>query len=624
MIKRRDVVDNGSWAYAEELYERGDPLFVSELRRITDAERLGNFAARWYGDRRPQARQLLIDYLDKPLNAFRHEAIVKRLFKLAEKAADHEVMGCFLVMFDRSIRRRRQNLSRYVHETTATKEEAEAIRTRWLAENRGQVTVSPAWQNRYFVSCHWTEDALRLPHSTVMWRPAEAQRRGPHPIADSAREQFEQHRLYSVATRRYLQRRAWRYFRKLGKEQPERYVPAVTAALRRYRDEDVSDGLALIDNWGLTHILFHDSPVLQSLKSGWTLAPGKALRELSPAPKYENLWHGAPGSLLDLLKHAQCRPIRQWALFMIRRDHAAVLQSLSPDDLFELLASDDPVIVDMAAEILRDHPNVAGLGVDRLLGLLATPHPDTVVPLCSFLEARLGAEHVTFAQAVQLAGSRPVPAARLGFSWLKAKTPTNEEEFRMLLGLADAKAEQLRPELVHWARSVLSESPGFQPPWVLEFIDSRHPEVRAEGWQWLQADPRLRENTEIWQKLLESPYDDIRLLLVRELEKQVAGRSPPAKGDGVDDDLVRFLWASVLLNIHRGGRVKPLVIGQLVERVTSHPAEADRLLPILAVALRSLRGPEWRAGLAGVVKLVERNADLQPLVEKMFPELKLN
>ena len=54
MAKRRDVTDNGSWAYAEECLERGEPAFVDELRRITDADRLGNFAPKWYADRRPE------------------------------------------------------------------------------------------------------------------------------------------------------------------------------------------------------------------------------------------------------------------------------------------------------------------------------------------------------------------------------------------------------------------------------------------------------------------------------------------------------------------------------------------------------------------------------------------
>src|SRR5436305_189745 len=103
---------SGSWPLAEELFARGDPAFVAELRAVHDAERLGSFAARWLADRRPVARQLLIDYLSGPLNAFRHEALVKRLFKGVEKAGDDELMGVFLVALDRSIRRVRKTLTR--------------------------------------------------------------------------------------------------------------------------------------------------------------------------------------------------------------------------------------------------------------------------------------------------------------------------------------------------------------------------------------------------------------------------------------------------------------------------------------------------------------------------------
>jgi len=84
---------------------------------------------------------------------------------------------------------------------------------------------------------------------------------------------------------------------------------------------------------------------------------------------------------------------------------------------------------------------------------------------------------------------------------------------------------------------------------------------------------------------------------------------------------VRFLWASVLLNIYRGNRAKPVVVAQMVRRLQKHPGEAGALLPIVSVALRSVRGPEWRAGLAGVVQLVEQNPNLEGLVRGAFPEL---
>ena len=94
-----------SWPEVLSLFERGDAAFVDELRRCDAADELGAFAERWLTDQRPSARQFLLDYLSRPLNAYRHEALVKRLFKLAERAGDDVVMGHFLVMFDRSARR---------------------------------------------------------------------------------------------------------------------------------------------------------------------------------------------------------------------------------------------------------------------------------------------------------------------------------------------------------------------------------------------------------------------------------------------------------------------------------------------------------------------------------------
>ena len=119
----------GAKPWAEESYERGDPVFVDELRRVTDADLLGDLAREWYQDKRPGPRKLLVEYLSRPLNAFRHEVLVKRLFKQAEAAGDDELLGCFLVLFDRSLRRVRRKRTRYRSFTTANRGEAE----QWLA-----------------------------------------------------------------------------------------------------------------------------------------------------------------------------------------------------------------------------------------------------------------------------------------------------------------------------------------------------------------------------------------------------------------------------------------------------------------------------------------------------------
>jgi hypothetical protein len=107
-----------------------------------------------------------------------------------------------------------------------------------------------------------------------------------------------------------------------------------------------------------------------------------------------------------------------------------------------------------------------------------------------------------------------------------------------------------------------------------------------------------------------------------EVRSEGVDSSRVERGD-LDAGLLRVLWASVLLNVHRGHRAKPVVVRQLVRRITTRPDELPRLLPLLAVALRSVRGPEWRAGLAAVVRLAEGDASTAGLVREAFPELQL-
>src|SRR5436305_596235 len=132
----------GSWALAEELFVREDAGFVAELRRVHWAGRLGDFAARWFADRRPFARAALFDYLSRPLNCYRHEPLVKRLFKLAERADDDELMGAFLAALDRTIRRERETVTRYKQGTFPTQAAAEAAVRAWEAEGYGSASVN--------------------------------------------------------------------------------------------------------------------------------------------------------------------------------------------------------------------------------------------------------------------------------------------------------------------------------------------------------------------------------------------------------------------------------------------------------------------------------------------------
>ena len=128
----------------------------------------------------------------------------------------------------------------------------------------------------------------------------------------------------------------------------------------------------------------------------------------------------------------------------------------------------------------------------------------------------------------------------------------------------------------------------------------------------------------LWQRLLESPYDDVRLALVTELDAMMSRANPASileLSRALDPERLRLLWASVLLNVRRGGRVKPGVVQQVAQRLAGRPEEAEQLLPLLGLALRSVRAPERRAALAAVVRLVEDRPEAAPIVRKALPEL---
>jgi hypothetical protein len=250
------------------------------------------------------------------------------------------------------------------------------------------------------------------------------------------------------------------------------------------------------------------------------------------------------------------------------------------------------------------------VGVDRWLALAESTDPAALDAVCSLIGRYVKAEQVTLEQAVKLAGLRALPLAKLGFAWLKTKPVREPSEVR---GLIEAECQLLRPEILRWLRATLAALPGFDPGLILEFLDARQLDARTEGWAWFKSDPRAFEDVETWRKLLESPYDEIRLALVAELESRIKPAFDP--GD------LSPLWASVLLNIHRGSRAKPVVVRQLLARLEANPLEAPALLPLLSVALRSVRGPERRAGLVAVVRLVEKRAEVEPLVRSTFPEL---
>jgi hypothetical protein len=637
----------GSLLLAQELFQRADPAFVEELRKVDDADGLGTFAGHWVADTRPEARAFLFDYLDRPLNAYRHEALVKRAFKFAEMAKDDALMARFLVAFDRPLRRVRSPVRSYRSQECRSQRDAEVLAELWRAEGMEDVKVWQNWKEQYQVWGFRTQDVMTTPPGTEMPRgkvvyaydPSRGdtfqvpdwvvklklppgQFRKNREIPENRRAAFKVWRLFSIRTRKYLRRRAWRYFRKLGRTHPERYIPAVSEALTLYRDGDAPNGLALIDNWSLVHILFHFSPVLTSDDHGWRVAPGRSLSELEPAPMFGKLWGAEPRAVVDVLIRARCRVVRTWSARMIRRHLAAYRPLFTLEQRLGLLADDDPEIVILAIDLLKDDPALKDVPVDRWVGLLRTASPSTLEILVDLISGLVDTQRVSLADAVAMALARPLPVSKLGLLWLQPRVPRDDEECRTVLGLAEAECEPVRPQLIRWARNAIANSGLLRPEWVVEWIDSRHLDVRSEGWAWFRSEPAARDDVTLWQRLMESPYDDIRLAIVSELESRTLGDAVPRieRGD-LDPERLRLLWACVLLNIFRGNRAKPKIVRQLLRRIEARSDDLPRLLPLLVVALRSISGPEFRSGLSAVVRLADRDEAAARLVAETFPEL---
>ena len=587
----------GSWLLAEELFEAGDSRFVDEICRIDEADRLGAFAKTWHSDHRAEARQLLQEYLQRPLAHYRHEALVKRLFKLACAAGDDEVMGWFMVALDRSVRREVITKQRY------------------------------EWRSRE----QWTEQIVRLVPNTELGKSFDPRKNVRiQQLTPKKREQFERWRdnvrLFSVHTRNYLRRRVWRYFREIGKKDPKRYVASMSRALPLYADDSFPDGLALLDNWSLTHVLFHDSPVLKSRSSGWQLSAGSSLADLKPAPAFQSEWIASSNALVILLGQAKGRPVRQWCLRLLREHCLESLNGLPIETVIAWLGNEDVELAEFAATLLEKSNGTVSLKPDDWLKLLTTANQDALPKVCEVASRYLNSKSFTIEQLLDLACSPPAPVVRLSLEWLQQRDLNDDERTKSLV-LIDAKCEALRDSLLAWMIATLRGGSSDHRGRLLELLDARREDVRKASWSWFTADESLRQDVQLWQQLMESPYNDVRLGLVEQLRRNELPLTEInqrlVRSSQLDPSLLRVLWSTTLLGIDRGGKHKPAVIKALADRLTRRPSEIDELLPILTIAVRSVRSVEFRAGLAALVQLIESKPELADVIEKNFPELEL-
>ena len=581
-----------STVLVDESFATEDDQFVDRVRMVSAPKYLAALADRWKKDPRSWARQQIFKYLALPLDRAGHHPVVKRLFKQAEASRDDELMAAFLVAFDRFVRHQRRTRYRYNFQTRQTwrEEELFAPRDQILAIAKVHEAINPRTGERINVP-----GVFRVP---------------------------KHGRLFSYRTRGYLRRRAARYFRRMGFQQPSEYPQAVSVALALYRDDDVARGENILDNWSLMHIAFRRSPVLQFKRTRVEVADGRLLGELAAAPQFEDLWKKPESAtiLLELVTQADSRLVRVWAIQLLKRDHARAMQAITAEQLLALLDHADDEVQQFGASLLETLSGVDGWPITTWLQLLETRSVTAVATICQAMNQRVNPRRLTLEQCVGLACARATPVARLGLSWLSGRPVTGPHDRATIGRLAGVRCEAVGAEVTEYALSFLGSPRAYRMEDVIPFFDSLNAQARRGAWDWLTPQSPGYDDAELWSRLLETPYDDVRLRLVEELSKRTRETEGPPALKRQD---LAMVWTTVLLAVHRGGRAKLTALRQISRAIAERPDRAERLVPVLAVAIRSVRPPEARAGLSAILSAVSARPDLEAMLARCIPELRL-
>ncbi len=567
MVRTKTPADTGSSTLLlSEYFDAGDERFLSELYASNAARKLQVFGPRWSADKRRFARDALLAYIDDGCDRPHHRPLVKKLFKHAEAAGDDEAMAHFLVAFDR-------------------------IAPRVVVSAKRRV---PGTYGRAKTS------VLRDDPAVPTYRS----------VADRLGR-------FTMKTRRYLQRRAWRYLRAMARREPVEYVRVLSWVLAQYADTQFDPPQKMLDCWGLVHALFWGNDAIRRTVDGVRVPAGRSMAELRPAPYAEELWREpyAFEPLFILLVRAQSAMVRTVAAGFLERSHAGALRELTVEQLLALLKSPHTQAQALGAKLLEGSSGLERLSVSEWLELLKVDNPYALPVLCRLVLKHVSPSRVSLEHCVQLATSRPAPVAELGLEWLKARKITAEADFEAVLAMRNAPADVVRAPAVRWLLGLFETSEHARPEHVRELLDSRYEDVRKCALESLETAGRFADEPMLWAALAESPYSEARAFLLTHLA---------LRQSVLDEGSLRHLWATVLLAVQRGSRAKQRAIVQVAKVVASDPAKADDLLPLLAVALRSVRAPERRSALAAIAQAVAKNGALAGAVKRHVPELKLN
>jgi hypothetical protein len=287
---------------------------------------------------------------------------------------------------------------------------------------------------------------------------------------------------------------------------------------------------------------------------------------------------------------------------------------LSIDVILPLLDHPDGEVQRFGAELFQNSAALPTLPLETWLRLLQTQNLTALEMVVGAMEKHVAPERLNIAQLVEVACARPVPVARLALRFLQSRKIESPDDRATIAMLSHARCEGAAGDITRWALSVLGTSENYDPDQVVRFFDSLLLPMRQAAWEWLTVTSPGWNDSRLWSKLIESPYDDVKLKLVAALEHRKT----------IDVSTYVGTWCAVLLGVHRGGRTKLIAIRQISDALRDHPEEGEQLLPVLAVAIRSVRLPEARGGLSAIVSAIDSRPELEPVVARFLPELKLH
>ncbi len=582
-------VPTASTLLAEELFATGDEAFLEALyaiqvprgvepapqqgasarpsprrfaRRVEKLHPLGAFARKWLDDPRPWARAQLRAYVEDGLDRPGHRTLVKRLYKGVEERGDLELLPLFFVAFDRMRRLRKRTRRRFDYQERA-----------WIV------------QEDHVVHRPRAEDAFH----------------------------------FSQRTRNYLQARVARRVRELATRDPEAHRRVVLAALVLYEDADFPVGASLLHLRAFTTTLFARSELFERSSHSLRARAAARLSLSAPSPHAPEVWRESAPELVDALARAASLLVRRLLVAWLERDLGDQLGALPPRSLEALVASPHPDVSLFGARLIERSSQLEQLSVDAWLDLFDGPNLEIMPILARKMASVVTPARASIEQCVRLARHEAQAPAMLGIEWAEGKSLGTKEELEAALPIVDASVEEVRARGFAWLRPALVEEELSVDAHLRELLDVPHADVRAKAFALLEETPRWRDSIVFWAALTESPYGDARAFLLGLL----ARRRFALEASNLGEKNLHHLWATTLLEIHRGSRAKQRALTQLGERIESQPQQADALLPLLVLALRSVRESERRGALSALVRAAVRREEVRLAIARHAPSLEI-